>query len=88
MESCTKASLKRLLKVMIECETDLLSDRIDIDRVFAIRWNYKDSVYYVSKKSYKAIKSECADRVQCIEQMQKRCQKLEAMIERKINRDL
>lgn len=88
LESCTKASLKRLLKVMIECETDLLSDRIDIDRVFAIRWNYKDSVYYVSKKSYKAIKSECADRVQCIEQMQKRCQKLEAMIERKINRDL
>ena len=42
----------------------------------------------MSQESYDAVKEECAERVRCIEQMQKRCQKLEAMIEKKINSDL
>jgi hypothetical protein len=88
LESCTKASLKNLLEVMIESDPELLPLRIDIEIVFATRSNHKGGVYYMSQESYDAVKEECAERVRCIEQMQKRCQKLEAMIEKKINSDL
>ena len=42
----------------------------------------KDEVYYISRENYDAVKKECAERVKKIEQLQKHCQKLEAIIEK------
>lgn len=81
-ESCTRASLKNLLEIMLEEPKDMLWYHINVEGIFATRSNHKDEVYYISRENYDAVKKECAERVKKIEQLQKHCQKLEAIIEK------